>query len=91
MSTTRTSPRARQAVTTLAAVLATSAALVLPATTSASAAAPPDRTSVRAADTWTFAGYFPDPITCHAAGIASGSPYTCNFIFVGFTLWLRSA
>jgi hypothetical protein len=91
MSTIRTRPRARQAATTLAAVLATSAALVLPATAAASAAVPPHRTAVLAADTWTFAGYFPDPISCHAAGLASRSAYTCNFIFVGFTLWLRAA
>lgn len=54
---------------------------------SLSASAP----QARAADTWEFHGFFPDPVTCAAAGIASGYPFTCNFVFVGFTLWLRVA
>ncbi|QHT56219.1 hypothetical protein GXP71_09095 [Cellulomonas sp. H30R-01] len=47
--------------------------------------------AVRTASTWEFAGYYPDPLLCHLSGIASGRPYTCNFIFVGWTLWLRTS
>jgi hypothetical protein len=40
------------------------------------------------AASWKFHGWFPDPLTCHLSGIASGFPYTCNWIFAGWTLWL---
>lgn len=80
--------------------VAVAAAAVLVGTTGAQASTPRDvatvavagtTSAVRAASTWEFAGYYPDPLLCHLSGIASGRPYTCNFIFVGWTLWLRTS
>jgi hypothetical protein len=40
------------------------------------------------AEGWEFHGFFPDPITCLLAGNSLGYPFTCNFIVVGWTLWV---
>ncbi|GIE94561.1 hypothetical protein [Paractinoplanes rishiriensis] len=78
-------------IRTAAAVIATGTVGMLAIAAPATAAAPaPHRVVAQADETWTYGGFYPEPLLCHASGIASGYQYTCNFIFVGFNLWLRT-
>ena len=55
----------------------------LPAVRGASAPAN-QLTNVRPAQSppsWHFSGVFPEPISCHVAGIATGLPHFCGFYF----------
>jgi len=35
----------------------------------------------QAPPSWHFSGVFPEPISCHVAGLATGLPYFCGFYF----------
>jgi len=88
--TTNPSRKTRLSMTTV--LLAVGIALAAGSPASAAEASPPTvpeaGQSRPLAGAWTFHGFFPDPITCLLAGNASGYSYTCNFVFVGWTLWL---
>ncbi|QOC92313.1 hypothetical protein [Micromonospora craniellae] len=74
-------------VTLVASGLGTTAgaahAAPVPAVNAAVSAAP---VTQAAAGAWLLQGVFPDPITCHIAGVASGREYVCVWYVLAWAL-----
>jgi hypothetical protein len=74
----------------LAAVMTAVATLGTTTAASAASAEPVARPVAAKADTWEWAGSYPEPIVCNIAGATSGRDWYCSWSFLWWDLYLRS-